>query len=328
MESRTISELGEIKSLAIALKHFKPGARVLVGSGDDAAVIASSKNYVVTTDSMVEDHDFKNNWSTGFDLGWKAIATNLADVAAMGAVPTAVVVALVVRRDTQVFWLEDFAKGMQAALDVFAPDCAVVGGDLATGDQIVISVTAHGELLDQQAVLRSGAKTGDQVAVAGTLGKAACGLTLLDFSDRSLIESYEEFVEIQLRPKPPIDLGPVALSAGATSMLDVSDGLAKDAGRIALASNKTLSLELKLLQGYLAILEQAAQSLTSRDMPANERDWVLFGGEDHSLLATFPAGVTLPKGFKLIGHVIERTQAGVLLDGQPLSEKGWDSVSD
>lgn len=328
MESRTISELGETQSLAIALKHFKSGDRVLVGPGDDAAVIASSNNYVVTTDTMVENHDFKNAWSSGFDLGWKAIATNLSDVAAMGAIPTAVVVALVLRRDTQVFWLEDFAKGMQSALDFFAPGCVLVGGDLATGDQMVIAVTAHGELPDNTSVLRSKAKAGDQVAVAGTLGKAACGLALLEYADKSLIESYKEFVDIQLQPKPPIALGPLAKEAGATAMLDISDGLAKDAGRIALASNATLSLELRLLEGYMAILEQAAQSLTARGQQASERDWVLFGGEDHALLATFPANATLPRGFKLIGQVTDRKSSSVLLDGEPLSEKGWDSVSD
>lgn len=328
MNPVTIFELGEIESLKRATKFLKPGDFALVGSGDDAAVISSSGSFVVTTDTMVENHDFKTKWSSGFDLGWKAAATNLSDVAAMGAKPTAIVVALVVSKTTTIAWLEDFARGLQLACDELAPGCGVVGGDLALGEAITIAVTAHGQLEGRAPILRSGAKAGDVVAIAGTLGRAAAGLALLQNPDHELHRVYPEITSVQLRPNPPIALGLEASLAGATAMLDVSDSLAKDAGRIADAAKVTINISNQKLLGYFAVLEQVAQSITARGANASERDWVLFGGEDHSLLATFPNDAKLPTGFKVIGEVVERKSSALTLDGAPLETKGWDSVSD
>lgn len=327
MESITIFELGENESLRRATKHLKPGEYAVVGSGDDAAVISSNGDFVVTTDTMIENHDFKTQWSTGFDLGWKAAATNLADVAAMGAKPTALVVALVVSKQTKIDWLEDFARGLQSACDELAPGCGVVGGDLALGETITIAVTAHGQLEDRAPVLRSGAKNGDLVAIAGTLGRAAAGLAMLQNSDLGLKDVYPEITAVQLKPNPPIALGVLASLAGATSMLDVSDSLAKDCNRIAVASDVTISLRSNALLGYYAVLEQVAQSITARGASASEIDWVLFGGEDHALLATFPKDAKLPAGFKVIGEVTASGGAKVFLDDAILEPKGWDSVS-
>lgn len=327
MNSATIFELGEIESLKRATKFLKPGEFALVGSGDDAAVVRADGSFVVTTDTMVENHDFKTEWSSGFDLGWKAAATNLSDVAAMGARPTALVVAVVATKTTTVAWLEDFARGLQVACDELAPGCGVVGGDLAVGEAVVIAVTAHGQLDGRNPVLRSGAREGDLLAVAGTLGRAAAGLALLSNPDADLRNVYPEITEIQLRPKPPIQLGVAAGLAGATAMLDVSDSLAKDAGRIADASEVTLAISNQKLLGYFAVLEQVAQSITARGSEASEKDWVLFGGEDHSLLCTFPKDAQIPTGFKVIGEVQRRQESPVTLDGLPLETKGWDSVS-
>lgn len=327
MNSATIFELGEIESLKRATKFLKPGEFALVGSGDDAAVVRADGSFVVTTDTMVENHDFKTEWSSGFDLGWKAAATNLSDVAAMGARPTALVVAVVATKTTTVAWLEDFARGLQVACDELAPGCGVVGGDLAVGEAVVIAVTAHGQLDGREPVVRSGAREGDLLAVAGTLGRAAAGLALLSNPDADLRNVYPEITEIQLRPKPPIQLGVAAGLAGATAMLDVSDSLAKDAGRIADASEVTLAISNQKLLGYFAVLEQVAQSITARGSEASEKDWVLFGGEDHSLLCTFPKDAEIPTGFKVIGEVQRRQESPVTLDGLPLETKGWDSVS-
>jgi thiamine-monophosphate kinase len=327
VNSATIFELGEIESLKRATKFLKPGEFALVGSGDDAAVVRADGSFVVTTDTMVENHDFKTEWSSGFDLGWKAAATNLSDVAAMGARPTALVVAVVATKTTTVAWLEDFARGLQVACDELAPGCGVVGGDLAVGEAVVIAVTAHGQLDGRNPVLRSGAREGDLLAVAGTLGRAAAGLALLSNPDADLRNVYPEITEIQLRPKPPIQLGVAAGLAGATAMLDVSDSLAKDAGRIADASEVTLAISNQKLLGYFAVLEQVAQSITARGSEASEKDWVLFGGEDHSLLCTFPKDAQIPTGFKVIGEVQRRQESPVTLDGLPLETKGWDSVS-
>ena len=333
----TIASLGENASLKRTISRLNKGDHELVGPGDDAAVIkATDGRYVVTTDTMVEGHDFKLEWSSGFDLGWKAVASNIADVAAMGAVPTALVVALVAPASTPVKWLEDFADGLREACQTLAPGCAVVGGDLAAGAQIVIAVTAHGDLENREPVLRSGAQVGDSVAVAGTLGKAASGLQLLFSGNTDAAKSYDEIVAVQLRPQPPVALGKEAALAGVTAMLDLSDGLAKDAARIAAASEVSIQIDPSQLIGFEAVLEGPAQALAINPgtQTAEEltRNWVLGGGEDHSLLATFPAAATIPRGFKVIGKVVQQDQAAVHLGVTPLSAAsidalGWDSVT-
>jgi thiamine-monophosphate kinase len=320
----------EDQSLADIRKLLRPGDFAEVGSGDDAAVVVTEAGrFVVTTDTMVENHDFRHEWSTGFDLGFKAVATNLADIAAMGARPSALVVALVVSDTQPLGWQLEFARGLQVACDELAPGVGVVGGDLAAGDQTVIAVTAHGDLEGRPPVLRSGARPGDRVAVAGTLGRAACGLALLSHPNPELAAAWDEFVAVQLRPQPPIALGVAAALAGATAMLDVSDSLAKDSSRIAAASQVSLELNSTALEGYLAVLEGPASSLRARgdSVESYERDWVLYGGEDHALLACFSPGTVLPRGFKEIGVVAEPGSHPVTLDDQLLEPRGWDSLT-
>lgn len=320
-----VTEIGELEAIRLATAEFRSVSSTLVGPGDDAAAIAlSGPSVVITTDTMVQGHDFDLAFSTGFDLGFKAVATNVADVVAMGAQPIALVVAMTVTKQTRLSWLVDFARGLQAGIDELAPDAAVVGGDIATAESIFISVTAHGDLQGRNPILRSSAQPGDQVAICGTLGKAAAGLQLLQHQDSTLAQSYPELVEIQLRPRPPIATLLGNLDQ-ITAMLDVSDGLSTDARRIATASKVELKLDPGLLLGYAAILEQAAMSLESRGEKVDAMDWVLHGGEDHAFLVTLKPG-PIPKGFKLIGQVVEGR--GVLLDDKPLVPRGWDSVSD
>jgi thiamine-monophosphate kinase len=254
-------------------------------------------------------------------LGWKAVASNVADIAAMGAVPTALVVALCAPGDTSIEWLEAFADGLREGCLALAPQAAVVGGDLARAEQVMIAVTAHGDLGGRAPVLRSGAHVGDVIAVGGTLGKAACGLALLESGNRDAIAAYDELVAVQLRPQPPVALGPAAAEAGATAMLDVSDGLSRDLTRIAAASKVSAQIDPAALQGFEAMLEQPAAAIG-----ASPLDWVLHGGEDHSLLATFPADAALPRGFKPIGKMIAQNDQPVWLGGHPLPIQGWDST--
>jgi thiamine-monophosphate kinase len=317
----TVAQVGENEALKRTIARLNVSEHALVGPGDDSAVIsAPDGRFTVTTDTLIEGHDFRLDWSSAYDLGWKAVASNIADVAAMGAVPTALVVALTVPGTTLVSWLEHFADGLKAACLALAPGCGVVGGDLAASDQVMISVAAHGSLEGREPVLRSGAEVGDIVAVAGTLGRAAAGLSLLQSGNRDAISAYDDLVNVQRRPKPPIAAGPSAAIAGATSMLDLSDGLARDAARIAKASEVTIQIDSMQLQGFEAVLEEAARAIE-----AKPSDWVIGGGEDHSLLATFPPGATLPRAFKPIGIVLPQGPAPVMLGAQPLPERGWDS---
>jgi thiamine-monophosphate kinase len=340
----TIADLGENESLrrtVSRLDRVASNSAVVVGPGDDCAVVsATDGRFVVTTDTMVEGVDFRHDWSSWYDIGWKAVATNVSDVAAMGARPTALVVAVVTPAATRITDLEAFADGLRDACDELAPDAEIVGGDLAAGPVTVIAVTAHGSLDGREPVLRSEAKPGDVLAVGGTLGFAACGLSLLATGDSEVARAYEEFAAIQRRPRPPVSLGVAAATAGATSMLDVSDGLLKDTARIARASAVSLDISAAQLFGFEAILEGAAQGLFSRGLhpvaggpqsiEALTRSWVLAGGEDHSLLATFPTDAVLPRGFKRIGVVGGGHPGAITLDGVPVDaadRAGWDSFT-
>ncbi len=314
-----LGDLGEGDVLRAILARTSPATHTLLGPGDDAAVVAApSGSVVATTDTLVHGPDFRLAWSSGYDLGWKAAAVNLADVAAMGARPTALLVALAIPRELRLSFVEDLADGFREACAALAPGCAVVGGDLTVSDVLTIAVTALGDLEGRPPVTRSGARPGDVVAVAGELGRAAQGLALLfgRFRDgeapvpvdpRLLGEGERSLLAAQLRPSPPIGLGTAAAVAGATAMMDVSDGLALDAGRLAAASGVTIALEGALLG----------------DDPVR----ALAGGEDHALLATFPRGTTAP-GFRVIGEVRERGEASWLLDDSAVDVTGWDPYRD
>ena len=314
----TVGELGELDVLDRVVRRL-PVGDPLVGPGDDCAVLAAPDGrYVVTTDMMVHGPDFRWAWSSPEDIGWKAAATNLSDVAAMGARPTGLVVALAAPQDTPVTVLERFADGVRLAVEALAPGCGVVGGDLSTSSTFTVAVTAFGDLAGRAPVLRSGARAGDVVAVSGELGRAGRGLARLfrdgvdeagEPSRAATVASGADTdpdVGRQRRPVPPIGDGVLAAASGATAMLDVSDGLAIDGGRLARASRVTIDLEPQALPDAFA----------------------LHGGEDHGLLATFPASTALPGGFRRIGTVRERGTHDVLRDGTPVETTGWDPYAD
>lgn len=313
----TAGELGEKALLARIFTALAGSSRADVGPGDDAAVLAvPGGRVVVSTDTLVHGPDFRLAWSSGYDLGWKAAAVNLADIAAMGAAPTALFVALALPDDTRADVVDDLARGLRDACDALAPGCAVEGGDLTASDTLTIAVTALGVVVHEP-VLRSGARPGDTLAVAGTLGAAARGLHILfdrfrDGAgtpiavDHAALDAAERAdLAAQLRPSPPVALGVDAARAGATAMMDVSDGLLLDATRLADASGVTLDVD-----------------------PGLDDD-ALRGGEDHALLAAFPSGTKLPPGFRAIGRTRARGEAPVTIAGAPVTgHLGWDPHRD
>lgn len=314
-----LGDLGEAGVLARILPLLPRGAATLLGPGDDAAVVAAPDGrVVVSTDVLVEGRDFRRDWSSGYDVGWKAAAQNVADVAAMGAVPTSLVVALAAPAELPVAWVEDLARGLAASCS--SSGAAVVGGDLSGAAEIVVSVTALGDLGGRRPVTRDGARPGDVVAVAGSLGCSAAGLTLLLSQDADVAP---ELVEGHLRPVPPVAAGAAAAAAGATAMIDVSDGLLLDLGRVAAASRVVVDLSSTPLRERAGALLAAARGDADAALA-----WVLSGGEDHALAACFPPGRELPEPFEPVGVVREPT-AGTrrtLVDGQvpPVPVEGWD----
>jgi thiamine-monophosphate kinase len=321
----TLAELGESGVLARIFPRLVPvsggSPPAPVGPGDDAAVLLAPDGRVVaTTDLMVQGRDFRLDWSSAYDVGWKSAAQNLADIAAMGAVPTALLVGLVAPGSTPVTWVEHLADGLAAACA--GTGATVVGGDLSSGEALVVSVTALGDLQGRPPVLRSGARPGEVVAVAGRLGWSAAGLALLHAGRADVAP---RLVSAHLRPEPPYAGGPAAAVAGATSLLDVSDGLLRDSGRMATASGVTLDLDLDVLQERAALLSAAAEALGDHDLGLR---WVLTGGEDHPLLATFPS-TELPDGYQAIGRVRSSGALRVTVSGQDPRDlvgagKGWD----
>ncbi len=169
--AESLGGIGESAVLARIFPRLPAASAALVGPGDDAAVLAAADGrFVVTTDMMIHGPDFRLAWSSAHDLGWKAAASNLADVAAMGAVPTGLVVALAAPAETPVAFLEEFADGLRDGCAAMSPGCGVVGGDLSVSSTLTIAVTAFGDLEGRAPVLRSGARAGDVVAVSGVLG--------------------------------------------------------------------------------------------------------------------------------------------------------------
>jgi thiamine-monophosphate kinase len=314
----TVKVVGEFGVIDRVLAQAGTARAAQVGPGDDAAVLSTPDGRVVaTTDVLVEGRHFRRDWSSAEDIGHKAAAANLADVAAMGGVATALLVGLACPSSTQTSWLEGVAAGLAAEC---APlGAAVVGGDLvaaaADSASVVLSVTALGDLGGRAPVLRSGARPGDVVALAGRLGWSACGLAVL----RRGFSSPIAVVAAHRRPTPPYAAGPEAAEAGATAMCDVSDGLLADLGHIAAASGVVVDLEraavVRTCLEPAGPLQQVGSALGTDPLA-----WVLTGGEDHALVATFPPRAALPVGWTPIGHVRKGRQAGVLVDGAPAAD--------
>jgi len=268
---------------------------VLLGPGDDAAVVASvDGRTAVSTDMLVEGRHFRLDWSSPHDIGRKAIAQNAADIEAMGGRATAFVVAFGAPGDTATARAIELSDGMWHEAGLMG--AGIVGGDMVRAPQWVISVAALGDLGGLDAVRRSGAKLGDTVAVIGDLGCSAAGFALWH-NEISGPGRIEELRRRHLVPEPPYGHGVVAARAGATSMTDVSDGLLADLGHIASASKVRVDLSGAGLRDDVDALADVAAG-----MGADPWQWVLAGGEDHALVATFPA--VPPPGWRSIGTVV------------------------
>jgi thiamine-monophosphate kinase len=312
-ERRSLADVGEFAVIDRLVSGRELPDAVHLGPGDDAAVVsAPDGRTVVSTDMLVEGRHFRLDWSAPHDVGRKAIAANAADIEAMGAVPTAFVVAFGAPGSTAAADVVACADGMWAEAETLR--AGVAGGDLVSAPQWVISVTALGDLEGRDAVTLGGARPGDRVAVAGDLGRSAAGYALL----LNGIDGFEELRRRHLTPAPPYGQGRAAARAGATSMTDVSDGLVADLGHIAKASGVTIDVAADALGPDHDALLRASQAIGGAPWI-----WVLAGGEDHALVATFPDAP--PPGWRVIGEVREGASV-VLLDGERWhGDTGWQS---
>ncbi|MFL6240936.1 MAG: thiamine-phosphate kinase [Actinomycetes bacterium] len=293
------SSLGEFELVGRIIERLGDRARGVdvLGPGDDAAVVpAPDRRVVASTDVQVEGRHFRSGWVSAYDVGRRAASASLADIAAMGAEPTALLVGLVATTATGPDWLDGFADGLRD--EAARCQALVVGGDLVRGEHVTIAVTALGDLGGRRPVTRSGAQPGDVVAVAGRLGWSAAGLRALDNGSLS-----GELQDAFRRPAPPYEIGPAVADLGATAMIDVSDGLAADLGHVSRASGVRIDIELA------AVRALGTTGVTDDD--------VLTGGEDHALAFTIDSNVMLSDRCVIIGHVSEGS--GVHADGSPVS---------
>nr|WP_297415768.1 thiamine-phosphate kinase [uncultured Nocardioides sp.] len=297
----TLADLGEFGLIAELSRRFAQGDHVLIGPGDDAAVVAvPTGRVVVSTDVLVDGRHFRRDWAEAEDVGHRVAAANLSDLNAMGGVATALTVGLAAPPDLPAAWALGLADGIAAEAALVG--ASVVGGDLTSADQVMVAVTVLG-YVDGEPVRRSGARPGDVLALAGRQGWAAGGLAVLGRgfrSPRKLVDAYR-------RPEPPYAAGPQARMAGATAMIDVSDGLVADVGHLAAASGVAVDITTGAFE-----LAEPLQAVGAA-LGADPMGFILGGGDDHALAATFPAGAALPEGWTVIGTVAEGE--GVTVDG-------------
>jgi thiamine-monophosphate kinase len=309
----TVADLGEFGVIDRITADRPQPEGTLLGPGDDAAVVAAPDGRVVATvDTLVQGVHFRLDWSAPEQVGRKAVAANLADVAAMGAVPTGLLLSLACPASTPADVVDGLASGIWDAAS--EAGIGVVGGDTVSAEQIVVTITALGDLQGREPVRRSGAKVGNVVAVRGVLGWSAAGMEVLRRGFRSPVA----MVAAHRTPRPPFTEGPVAARAGATAMVDTSDGLLADLGHIAEASRVRIDVRADLVP-VAGKLRYVASAL-GRDALT----WALTGGEDHALVACFPNEDAVPEGWEVFADV--RLGSGVSVDADRwggAGDPGW-----
>lgn len=310
-DSGTLADIGEFALVGALARHFPQGTDVVVGPGDDAAVVRVPGGEVVASlDMLVQGRHFRLDWSTATDIGHKAAAANISDVNAMGGRATALLVGLGAPPQLETAWAMEFADGLAA--EAAKVGASVVGGDVTRADQITISITVLG-VCEHGIVRRSGAQPGDVVALAGRQGWAGAGFAVLGRGFRSprvVVDSHRQ-------PLPPYDAGPDGARLGATAMIDVSDGLLQDVGHIAAASRVAVNIEAGRLE-----VPDPLQAVGAA-LGVDPLRYCLTGGDDYSLVATFPADVALPEVWRPIGRVLDGGEPGaVTVDGAPYDDAG------
>jgi thiamine-monophosphate kinase len=309
----TLGDVGEFGVIEGLIRGRRQPGAVAVGPGDDAAVLsAADGRVVVSTDMLVENRHFRLDWSTPHDVGRKAVAQNAADIEAMGARATAFVVGFGAPPETPTAQVSALADGMWDEAGRIG--AGIVGGDLVSSPQWVVSITVLGDLDGRAPVLRSGARPGARIAVAGQLGQSAAGYTLW----HNGIEGFDDLRNRHVVPQPPYGQGRAAADADAQAMIDISDGLVGDLRHVAQASGVTVDLSTEALRGDREALLGAAEAAG-----VDAWTWVLGGGEDHALVAAFTGPA--PAGWRVIGQVLDGP-ARVLVDGAEWrGYAGWES---
>ena len=309
---QVIGDLGEFALINRITAGLAPSGPVVLGVGDDCAVLRLAGDLAVSTDTMVENVHFRTDWSAATDVGRKAVAACVADAEAMGAVPIGLVVSLAAPASTPTEWVDGFAAGVREECELAGVQ--LVGGDTTSAALIVITATVLADLGGVPPVPRSGARPGQVLAMVGRLGWAAAGVAVLNRGFRS----PRAVVLAHRVPEVPYGQGRVAAEAGATALVDVSDGLLADLGHIARASGVLLDVDTTRFE--IAEPQKAVAAAIGGGDPLV---FQLTGGDDHALVGSFDPG-SVPSGWRVIGRVLAG-DPDVLVDGAPWTgdTAGW-----
>jgi thiamine-monophosphate kinase len=278
-----LSELGEF-GLIDVIQHiaeksqnpqYRSWRQLLVGIGDDAAAWQSS-GYVelATTDTLVQDVHFDLNIISWTELGWKAMAVNLSDIAAMGGIPEYALISLAMPSELEVEDVSDFCQGMAELADKF--EVAIAGGNLASAPTVVITITIIGYSQNNRLLKRSTARPGEQIAVTGNLGLSAAGLRMLQGKTKFDTETASIFRQAHLRPIPRVKEGHILLQQGVNTAIDISDGLIADLDHLCQASKANARIQIDKVPVH---------PLVESNFP-DYQELALSGGEDYELLFT------------------------------------------
>jgi thiamine-monophosphate kinase len=334
-----VAQLGEIglveRIVEILVDGVDPShaSGVVVGPGDDAAVLACEGDVVITTDSQHEGVHFERSWIEAAQLGRRAIAVNASDLGAMGARPLGFVVAVAMPGHTPVSWAEDLARGLRDGAKRYS--ASIVGGDIAAvPGGVAINVSAVGQRPRSVITSRSGAAPGQRLYVTGWPGRAAAGRALLGAGGTAPDDDARRCIDAYRDPDPPVAFAMAAAARGLlAAVMDVSDGIGIDLGRMCRASGVSAELDgVALLADEVLAAVAVARSLDAARL-------VLGGGEDYELLCAVATehvaalhelaaehSVTL----RDIGTVVDAArEITVLRDGrrEPLQDGGWEHFS-
>jgi len=327
MKLRDIGEAGLIKWIEEELSSLKE--RAVIGIGDDAAAVEVSpeKLLLFTTDSLVEGVHFRWDYTSPYHVGWKGLAVNISDIAAMGGNPTCGVVSLCLSKDTEVSLIKEVYRGLKDIASLYRIDIA--GGNIARSSVFVLTIMLLGEVRRGELLLRSGAKLGDLIYVTGELGSSAAGLTCLREANLKVPEEARRLlVRRHLMPSVRLKEGrKIAKGRFATAMIDLSDGLASDLLHLAEKSRVgALIYEDKI--PISPFMEKLAEELGKSPL-----EWALYGGEDYELLFTVSPEKKeelekLDISLSLIGRIVERQEGVSLVKAcgkrVRLRDKGYD----
>lgn len=328
--AETLREIGELGLIGRIAESAFTSPKVALGFQDDAALWQQGDAWVIATaDALMEDVDFRLRTFSWEDIGWKALAANLSDIAAMGGVPRAAIVTLCLPEGCEAASVPALYDGMSLLAE--EAQCPIVGGDLSASAQVMINITVLGAVESEERVLRrASARAGDLIAVTGVLGSAAAGLALLERGADVKGEYVRRFITAQRRPVPRLAEGRALVQAGVQCGMDLSDGLTVDLEKLCKASGVSAEVSLSRIP-------------TDPELPLalgeTHRMQAIAGGEDFELLFTAPPDTMrrardylATEGLvqsTIIGKIQPGNSGEVIVRGSggaavPLSRKGFD----